>query len=226
MLRTAILVSSITLAAPLAAAERPFAVGAFDSIRAAGPHRIEVVTGAAPSVVATGDQAVLDRLDIRVEKGALIIGQRRGMPALGRSGAATIRVTTQALSEVSVAGSGDMRVNRVAGPSFTANLAGSGNLDLAEVASNSLTLSIAGSGDARGRGRCGSARYSISGSGNVRAADLACESLTVAVNGSGNVEGRASKTATVAVNGSGDVRITGGADCTSAVRGSGRVTCS
>ncbi|MFN3591089.1 MAG: head GIN domain-containing protein [Thermaurantiacus sp.] len=226
MPRTFFLVSTLALAAPVVASERQFQVGAFEAIRAAGPHRVEVTTGSAPSVVATGDQAVLDRLDIRVERGALVIGQRRGMPALGRAQPATIRVTTQRLTEVSVAGSGDMRVSRVTGPSFTGNLAGSGNLELASIASDSLTFSVAGSGDARGSGRCGTARYSVSGSGNIRAGNIACKSLTVAINGSGNVDGQASGPATVAINGSGNARITGGAQCTQAVRGSGRVTCS
>lgn len=218
--------AALALAAPLAAAERPFAVGAFEAIRAAGPHRVEVVTGRAPSVVASGDQATLDRLEVRVERGQLIIGERRGLPRFGRLQPATIRVTTQRLSDVSLAGSGDMRIDRVAGPSFTANLAGSGDLDLGGVESESLALSIAGSGDARGRGRCGTARYSISGSGNVRAGTLACEQLTIAISGSGNVEGRASRSATIAVNGSGNVTVTGGAQCTQAVRGSGRISCS
>ena len=87
--------------------QRSFEVGAFQSVSLEGSHDVVVTVGGAPSVRAEGSQEVLDRLDIRVENGALRIGTERGnWYWFGRSGHVTVYVTAPALQAASIGGSG------------------------------------------------------------------------------------------------------------------------
>ena len=99
--------------------QRDFQVGAFDRVALAGSHDVVVTVGGAPSVRAEGDAEALERLDIRVENGELRIGIAS---AAAGSRSATIAASPStspcpALDGASIGGSGDIRIDRVAGRS-------------------------------------------------------------------------------------------------------------
>lgn len=77
MIRLATL-ALLTAAMPAFAAEMSFPVGSFDRQSLGGSPDVVVTTGKAVSVRATGEQKQLDRLDIRVENGVLMIGSKKG----------------------------------------------------------------------------------------------------------------------------------------------------
>jgi hypothetical protein len=211
-----------------AQAERHFAVGAFESIAVAGPYNVIVTPGRAHGVRASGSPAALDQLDVTVERGALRIGTQRGgwlRRAQRVRGTATIHVTTPRLASASIAGSGDMRIERVEARSFSASVAGSGDMDIGRIRAEDARFSIAGSGNIRAAGGAGSANLSIAGSGDMDLRDFETRTARVSVMGSGDVRLRATEHASVSVMGSGDVQVTGGARCDVNRRGSGRVSC-
>lgn len=207
------------------AAERSFAASAFSEIVATNSADVEVRTGLAASVVATGNPADLDRLDIRVEGNRLNIGNNKSNGSWSSRDGVTVRVTVPTLSAATISGSGDMSIDRVKGD-FSGRISGSGDLRLPSLDSSQLALAISGSGDILAAGRCGTGSFAISGSGDINAAQLTCETLNASVSGSGDIAVRATGTAAVRASGSGDITVTGGARCTSKSTGSSSITCS
>jgi hypothetical protein len=209
-------------------ADRSYRVGAFDSIGAVGANLVVVHVGGAPSVSARGPAETLDRMEVVVEHGSLQIRPRRefrdhfdwrGLKP------ATYTVTLPRLTAASLAGSGDMRVDRVEGNRFDASVAGSGTLDIAALRVTKAAFSMAGSGNLAARGSATRADLSVAGSGNVKARGVTARTAAVSIAGSGNAELTAKDSVNVSIVGSGDADISGGAHCTVSRIGSGRAHC-
>jgi hypothetical protein len=208
------------------AGQRSFAVGEFDRIVLAGSQEVIVTVGGPASVRAEGDERALERLEIEVDGGRLRIGSRRGGSWFGGSRrGVTVHVTVPSLTGAELAGSGEMRIDRIEGNSFEGGLAGSGELEIGAVRVEQARFSIAGSGNIRAAGSAGQANVRIAGSGDADLSGLESRTAEVSVLGSGDAQLRATETAQVTVMGSGDVTIQGGARCSVEKRGSGDVHC-
>lgn len=224
-------------AAPLAAcsaeaqdggssASRKFDVASFSSVVSAGPHNVVVQVGPAASVRAEGPEDQIERLEIGVAGSDLRIGTRKGNWSFGsKRKPLTIYVTTPSLAGAEVAGSGNIRIDKVAGGRFVAETAGSGDIDIASLRVDDARFAINGSGGIRAAGSAGRAKVAISGSGDADLAGVETRTATVSVVGSGNVSARATDTANVSIMGSGDVTLGGSAKCKVSKMGSGRVRC-
>lgn len=210
--------------------ERSFQVGAFERIEVAGPYDVRVHTGPAPSVSGRGPQALMDRLVVEVKGDRLMIhprNERLGFNWNSSRGTATLDVTVPALRSASIAGSGNINVDKVAGDRFEGNIGGSGNLTLDSLNVQALNLSIGGSGEAIAKsGQAQTVNYAIAGSGDIDARGIRAGTASMSIAGSGNIAGQATGTADVSIMGSGDVELTGGAKCSVSKAGSGSVRCS
>ena len=208
------------------ASSRRFEVGAFSSVMLAGPHNVVVQVGPAASVRAEGPAKEIERLEIEVAGSDLRIGTKKGSWGFGsKRKPVTIYVTTPSLAGAEVAGSGDMRIDKVAGERFVAETAGSGDISIGSLRVSDAGFSIAGSGGIRAAGSANRAKVEVAGSGNVDLAGFEARTATVSILGSGNVSARARDTADVSIMGSGDVTLGGSAKCTVSKMGSGRVRC-
>lgn len=207
---------------------RAYQVGGFDSVSAAGPHKVVVTVGGAASVTASGSAEALEKMEVVVEDGDLEIRPRRGYRydyKWSDRDRAIFYVTAPRLRAAAVAGSGDIMIDRVEGDSFSGAIAGSGNLDIASLRVSDAKLSIAGSGDLSAKGSAGRSRLSIAGSGNLRLGQVASRRASVSIAGSGNVDIEAAEQVDVSIVGSGDVAVTGSAKCSVTRLGSGQVRC-
>lgn len=209
---------------------REYRLAGFDEITVAGPYEVTVVAGGTAGAKARGSKAALDQLTIEVVDGDLRIMPKRksGLRwSWGKKSPVKIEISGgAALREATIAGSGGIRVDRIAGPSFKGTIAGSGDLNLAAIDANSAELTIAGSGDIRAVGRAGKLSLDIAGSGGIDAPALRSDVADITIAGSGSIRAFASRTADVTIIGSGDVVLTGGAKCTVEKHGSGDVRCS
>ena len=209
---------------------RNYQVGNFQEIEVAGPYDVEVRTGANVSVSAKGSEKLLERTIVEVKGNKLVIHpqKRDGFFSFGWShrGKASFAVTVPQLSGATIAGSGDIRVDKVSGNSFEGVVAGSGGLNVGAFDVQQLKLAIAGSGDVKGAGRAQTAKYDIAGSGDVDAGAIQTQSINVSIAGSGSIRAHSSGTADVSIMGSGDVDVSGGAKCKISKAGSGDVRCS
>jgi len=204
---------------------RSYAVADFTQVKFGGGDDVDVRVGASYSVRAHGSPAALSRLRIGKTGSALQIGRRRGMSFSTGSDKATVVVTLPRLTGASVAGSGTMTVDRVAGDAFAASLAGSGSLAVASLAANRVAVDVSGSGSLRASGTAKTLNVQMAGSGSVDAPGLTAAQASVSVAGSGNVRATVNGPATVNVMGSGDVDLGVRARCTVSKMGSGAVHC-
>ena len=210
---------------------RDFQVGTFQKVALEGSHDVVVTVGGAPSVRAEGGKSAVDRLDIRVENGELKIGNKREQGgwswnfSSGNHNHVTIYVTTPSLAAAEVAGSGDMKIDKVQGNDFAARIGGSGDMDIANVQAAQAHFAVTGSGDMKAAGRAQNATMSVTGSGGIVAGGLEIANATVSVIGSGDITAHATQTADVSITGSGDVTLSGSAKCSIHKMGSGDVHC-
>lgn len=205
------------------AGQRSFAVEGFDRVELAGYHDVRVTVGGAASVRAEGDEAELERLEIKVQNGKLWVGSKPG--SWTSRGKVIVHVTAPNLQGVEVAGSGNMDVAPLRAPQFRGGVAGSGNLVLQGLESDAASFGIAGSGNIRAAGRTRSVSLEVAGSGTGELGALQAETADISIAGSGDAQVSATGTAAVAIMGSGDVSITGGARCSVNKMGSGAVRC-
>lgn len=210
------------------AGSRTFALRGFDRVAVRGSDDVIVRVGAAESVSVTGPNDVLDQLEVEVKDGELRLGRKRsgfGFNMSSPRGHAVFTVTLPRLAGATLAGSGDLQVDKVAGPKFDATIAGSGNLRVAALQSDAAAFAIAGSGDVQVAGGTRRLDISIAGAGDVDGAALTSEQAKIKIAGSGNVKAGVSRDADIAIVGSGDVEIIGPAKCSVSKLGSGEVRC-
>src|SRR5688572_9469388 len=213
------------------ATARTYQVEDFAKIAVEGPHDVNVTVGGAVSVRAEGSAEAMEKLDIRVENGRLIVGGKKK----GKNGGwfnhstdkdkVVVTVTVPSLAAASVEGSGDIRVDKVQGEEFEGEIAGSGDLEIGDVRVKRAEFSIAGSGGIRAKGAVESSEVSIAGSGDVDVSGLQARTAEISIAGSGGVRAHATETADVEIMGSGDVTMTGAAKCSVSKMGSGNVQC-
>ena len=207
-------------------ATRTFAVADFTGIALRGSDDVDVRVGTGFSVRAEGPSAELDRLKIERVGDTLRIGRRnRTGFSWGSSDSVKVFVTMPRIAAATIAGSGDMTIDRVEGQRFDGDTAGSGDLNVAMLAVREAKLSIAGSGGMALKGSADRLTVDIAGSGDVDAAGLKANGATVSVMGSGGVSADVTGAATVSVMGSGDVDLGKGAKCATSKMGSGEVKC-
>lgn len=207
---------------------RSYQAAGFTAVELRGSDDVEVHTGGAFSVRAEGPAAELDKLKIVKEGDTLRIGR------VGESGfhwgghhhdSVKVFVTMPSIAEASIAGSGDMTVDKVDGAKFSGSSAGSGGLAVGAIAVDDAELSIAGSGDMTLAGTVKQLTVEIAGSGDVDAGGLKAQGAKVSIAGSGGVKADVTGPADVSVMGSGDVDLGSGAKCTTSKMGSGDVRC-
>ena len=209
---------------------RGFQVGSFDQVEAAGPFDLTIRTGAAPSVQVRGNQSLVDNLEVDVEGDTLKIRPRsqHNFFSFGiHHGKADIAITVPTLKATTLAGAGDVNIDKVQGDSFEGRMAGAGDLTIQSAQVKALKLSVAGSGSADVKsGSAQSGDYGIAGAGDVDTSNMTAQDLKISIAGSGDVKAHPTGTADVSIMGSGDVTVTGGAKCTVSKAGSGDVHCS
>jgi hypothetical protein len=211
-----------------AAATRSYGLTSFDRIRVTGPFDVHVHVGGSPSARATGPQEAIDRLSVEQQGNQLVIKPLAngwgGWPT-GFHGKLVVDVAAPAVSNVVVAGSGDVTIDRAKGDQLDVVLSGSGSLEIAAVEVTSLSATLTGSGDLSLAGRSRQARATVTGSGDLKGAGLVVDDATVSLVGSGDLAIGARHTAKGHLAGSGDVTVAGPATCAISHSGSGDVHC-
>lgn len=207
---------------------RNFQVSDFTSVDLRGHDDIDVRVGGAFAVRAEGPSEELDRLEIVRDGTTLRVGRvdQKGFNWGNRDGkGVTIHVTMPSIAGASIAGSGDLSVDKVSGGDFDGSIAGSGDLKLGALNANAAKFAIAGSGDVEAVGAVQRLDVNIAGSGSVEGKGLKTRQADISIAGSGDVEAEVDGPATVNLMGSGSVALGARAKCTTRKMGSGQVNC-
>jgi hypothetical protein len=211
----------------VAAPERQsYEVEEFAEISSTGPQDVIITIGESYSVRAEGAPEALGQLEAVVEDGELVIRPTRSFRGdWGRFSSVTYHVTMPQLEAVTLAGSGDIRVDRVEGDEFEGAINGSGALTIGDIDVDEADFSIGGSGNVIAAGTARETRVSIGGTGEVEAAGLRSETARVTIGGVGDVALTVDEEAEISMAGGGNVEITGPARCSVSRFGIGEVRC-
>ncbi len=202
------------------------ALADFDEVTLAGPDHVRITIGEEFSVRAEGPEEILELLEFERDGDTLEIKRdNQGFGINGPNGVATVYVTMPALEGVTLAGSGNMRIDRAESEEFDVTIAGSGSVAIGELSATDAEFRIAGSGDLDVAGTAARVEIDVAGSGNVVASDLEVERMDINIAGSGDVEAFVTGEVDADFIGSGNARIRGGAQCNSRSMGSGELTC-
>lgn len=207
---------------------RSWNVRGFDRVALRGSDDVIVRVGPAESVTASGPADALDRLEAEVRDGQLRLGRKKEGWSFGwrsKPRPVVFTVTVPRLAGAAVAGSGDMKVDRVQGAAFRGAVAGSGSLAIAALRADTASFDIAGSGDTQVAGQARALDLSIAGSGDFAGQGLRSQAARIKIAGSGDVKATVDGEADVSVMGSGDVDIFGKPVCQVKKMGSGDVRC-
>lgn len=199
----------------------------FTGVSSVGPQDVVITYGDTQSVRAEGSDQARALIGVTVENGVLKIRPRvQGWQwNWGGIQHATYYVTVPRLQSVSMEGSGDIRVDKVEGDTFSGRIEGTGDLTVGALKVDRANFTIEGTGSITAAGTAGDTQVSIGGPGDVIARELRSRTATVRVDGPGDAKLTVDQVAAVAVNGPGDVDITGSARCSVTQNGPGDVDC-
>lgn len=228
MIRLLALAAALLAALPAQAADRTYGVGSFDRVRVEGPFEVSVATGS-PGARASGDQRVIDRLEIAVNGTTLVVRLGNGgwgeTPS-GKTGAPpVVTLSTPRLSGASLSAGARLRIAEMRGPRVDVAVTGAGTLDLAEADADQLNATLVGPGQINIAGKARRALLLANGPGVLDAGGLATNDLTVRLEGTGEVKAAARYTAQVTSTGLGRVTVAGDAKCIVKAVSDGPVSC-
>jgi len=215
-------------AAPAEAAERRFTITSFDKIEVTGPFDVTVTTGRGPSAAASGSPQAMERVSIDVQGRTLRIRPNRsawgGYPGTS-GGPVTIRVSTHELRAATVAGSGNITIDKAKAMRFDASLAGSGRIGISALEADTLSVGLLGSGKIALAGKAKEMVATIKGSGDLEGAGLTAEEAKINADTAGTIALSVRRAASINATGQGDTTIIGKPACQVKAQGSGRVIC-
>lgn len=182
-----------------------------------------------PKVEIYTSDNIVDLLDIYVKNGKLNLGFKKNVKVSYNK--LEIRVTSEDLNTVNVAGSGDFKfTNGLKTDQLKMNVAGSGDITASNIqCSQEFTANVAGSGDIECKQlKAADMDISVAGSGDLKIENALVTSANASVAGSGTVKisGSADK-ANYSVAGSGDLYASDFKvqDISASVAGSGDIKC-
>lgn len=221
-------------------------VSDFDQIAVSGSLDVTYTQQSGkPKVEIYTSDNIVDLLDIYVKNGKLNLGFKKNVKVSYNK--LEIRVTSEDLNAVNVAGSGDFKFTNglktdqlkmnVAGSGditasniqcsqvFTANVAGSGDIECKQLKAADMDISVAGSGDLKiENALVTSANASVAGSGTVKISGNA-DKANYSVAGSGDLYANDFKLQNISasVAGSGDIKCHAVEHLKARVSGSGTI---
>lgn len=183
-------------------------VSDFDQIAVSGSLDVSYTQQSGkPKVEIYTSDNIVDLLDIYVKNGKLNLGFKKNVKVSYNK--LEIRVTSEDLNAVNVAGSGDFKfTNGLKTDQLKMNVAGSGDITASNIqCSQEFTANVAGSGDIECKQlKAADMDISVAGSGDLKIENALVTSANASVAGSGTVKisGNADK-ANYSVAGSGDL---------------------
>lgn len=213
----------------------------FSSVEINGDFEVQIEIGTSSKAVIETDENLMQYIITHVSGNKLIVEIRDDVN-LRPSRPIEITVTTPAVDQIELNGSGYVYCYEIETEELSVHLAGSGQIEFSNAVASSaeleldgsgfirgelyvenLTTKIEGSGEIRAEGTSVNTNHKIIGSGRINADEVLAEVSTVYISGSGITDTYASEALDVTIIGSGIVYYSGNADLDSYISGSGKV---
>jgi hypothetical protein len=216
-------------------------LSAYDRVEINGDFEVQIDMVNESKAIVEADENLLDLIVTHVSGNKLIIETRNGTN-IRPSIPVEITISTPALKEVTLngsglvysygieseefainlSGSGQIQINNLVTTNMDVDLEGSGNITT-EVTAENITSQLEGSGEIKLDGSSINTDYQIIGSGDIRAGQLATDICLVYISGSGSVHTRVNDVLDVTIIGSGIVYYSGDPEIESNISGSGEI---
>lgn len=195
-----------------------------DELDLALPAKIKVVRGE-NSITIKAEENLQAYIVVKTDGDELEVRAKKGYD-LHPTKPIEITISVETLSELSLAGSGDVKVAAFSGSDdLKLDLSGSGSITMDSAEYPKVSIDIAGSsGVTIHGGNTDKLSVDIAGSGDVDTHKLAARDVKVDIAGSGDVAVRASGSLDIDIAGSGDVDYYGSPTIKQSVMGSGDVS--
>ncbi|MEZ0497761.1 head GIN domain-containing protein [Sphingomonas sp. IW22] len=204
--------------------ERSYPLSGFTRVTNAASADVRVTTGNGFEVRVSGNEALVDRLEMKVEDGTLRIGAEERSWGWGNQGSATVEVMMPQIQAAAIVGAGNMTIDRGSGD-FSADVAGAGDMAIGRIDGNKVRLTISGAGDIAAAGNAQMLDASVAGTGSIRARELMVRGAKVDVAGAGDVTANVDGDAAVSIAGVGSVDLGHRSRCQVSKAGIGSVKC-
>jgi hypothetical protein len=218
-MRCLLLIALLACTAPTTAAERTLTVTDFDGVRVEGPFVVTVTTGRGTAGKLIGDLRALDHVRVDIESGTAVI---RATEDANDARPAKVALITRTLARASVAGSGTLTIDKMAGLDVRISLDGSGLVTVGAMTADQLLAMSKGTGTMTLAGTVKAATIDAKGSGALDATRLIIADAKISLDGSGTLSATAMREANIGAKGTGTATIYGKAAC--AVKREGAVT--
>jgi hypothetical protein len=193
----------------------------FNKISFATGGYLEIIQDDKQSVALEGTQSEIDQIETKVENGRLRIYTKNYVNQIGNL---KVYITVKELSDITVAGSGDVVMNSpLKTERLNLEISGSGNIRVFDLSSTKVELQVAGSGNINVKGVSAERiDVNVTGSGDVKASGLQTKIADVNITGSGSVEVNATESIEGNIVGSGNLYYKGNPKINTHITGSGR----
>lgn len=210
--------------------ERKLLVGSFENIQLIGDISVEIQTGKAPSAVASGDKRVLESLRLERVGTTLrvrlqdIINNEKGVPI---TAPLKLMLSTQAIKDMTVSGSGTLKVSEVKTPNASRMLiAGNGSVSIGRLIADQFTADIDGNGKIIiSGGVTRDARVTLDGAGTFDSANLKMRKLRLEHIGNAVSSATVDEGTDIYNSGTGNITIGGKGTCFIKQAGGAAIDC-
>jgi hypothetical protein len=198
-------------------------VSGFHNVVLAVDAKLKLQQGDTEGLSITGDDNIVPLVETVVEGGVLKIRWVNNRRYSSDYKNLEIVVHARNVDGLTIAGSGDIRVEKLKTAHLHAEIDGSGTIAFDTLDADSVVASIHGSGHLSAAGRADSLEVMVAGSGNVSASKLESRSATITLAGSSTAAVWAKDELNATVAGSGEINYYGKPQVSSTVAGSGRI---
>ncbi len=197
-------------------------VAAVTEVEFSGNGQLLVIPGDTPSLTITGDDNVVPLIESDVSGRKLKLRVRSGY-SVRTSTPIKYTLTVPKLSKLSVSGSGNAQVERMAGETVSVRLSGAGSAIVNGLECKALSVTVSGSGNAKVSGTAQSVKARVSGAGEFHGIGVQAKAADVQVSGSGNVSVWAAEKLKARASGAGNVNYKGNPQVEQRSSGAGKV---
>lgn len=174
--------------------------------------KIEVVSGANYSVDISGDENIVNLIQVKIKNGTLRIAYDRDNITINQKVEVTITMPT-ALSNLNVSGQADVELKvMIDHDYFYADISGMGMVKAENVMTNKLKIDNSGMGNISITGTCTDLEVDNSGMGKIDLKELNAENVKCNNSGMGKVDVYASSSAIINCSGMGAINYYGNPD--------------
>lgn len=224
--RLLLAVCALFMGQSVLAAEQRFTVGNFDEVIVEGDIIVNLVTGKAPSAIATGPQGKVGALRVERQGMVLRIRSTAMQPSRRDTGPLTVALTGRDIKRLALIGAGKVTADSLNKDTVRIEMRGAGVINIANLTAFRLVTMISGNGSLSvAKGNVVNADVAIDGGASFISSGLLVQNLKLVHNGPASTLLNVSNTAEINNNGAGSITVEGAGTCVIRKAGSGTINC-